>query len=269
MIYGNTDQYEGSWKNDLRSGKGRMTWASEQPYGGWRYEGEWREDLPDGHGNLIIDLEGSRYEGCWVGGTRNGLGIETITGMQHNYPAPWLSTITILNDTTSLKTILITQLSGNTYRGEFRQNERSGSGKYTTTDGTTYIGQFQSGVLSDLNATIIYTNGDVFKGEVGEGVPCGEGVTDFANKDVYEGEYKNGSRWGSGVMTYANNDIYEGMWVNDIITGHGSMTYCSGGTYEGSFRNNQKHGRGTWTEEGLKYSVVFKENQLIEKTKSS
>ncbi|KAJ9440202.1 Phosphatidylinositol 4-phosphate 5-kinase 2 [Diplonema papillatum] len=237
MAYSNGDIYEGSWADDMRHGKGRMTWhtAAPPPVSGWRYEGDWRDDKPNGHGVLLVDLEGNKYEGCWVHGRRSGLGVE----VQAEY----------------------------TYEGAFRDNARDGQGKLTAKDGTVYKGIFENGQLHDPAARIVFGNGDVYTGEVSAGEIEGEGVIEYANGDRYEGEMKCNMRSGSGILTWADGSRYEGMWRDDKMQGHGLRVYKGTAAYEGTFRDNEKHGRGTWLEfgSGNRYNVTFDKNEVKEK----
>ena len=214
MQHSNGDQFEGSWKDDKRHGKGRMTWQDQapDPIGGWRYDGEWRGDLPDGHGVLLMDLNGSKYEGSWVKGRRSGLGIQIQDGC--------------------------------TYTGEWCDNLMNGRGKLAKADSSLFNGHFKDGALHDSNAKIVFSNGDVYCGDVQHGVLCGEGVLSCKNGDSYEGEFSEDTRCGSGMLAFANGDLYEGRWQADKMHGHGVLTYHGNGCYEGSFKENKKHGRG-------------------------
>ena len=48
MTYANGDKFEGQWKDDLRNGYGRLTFAKAGDF----YEGEWQNDTMHGRGVL-------------------------------------------------------------------------------------------------------------------------------------------------------------------------------------------------------------------------
>ena len=47
----------------------------------------------------------------------------------------------------------------------------------------------------------------------------GEGKYTSADGDVYEGELKNGMAHGEGKMTFADGSVYEGNWKDDKPNG--------------------------------------------------
>lgn len=77
---------------------------------------------------------------------------------------------------------------------------------------------------------------------------------EFDNGDIYEGEMVNGLRHGKGKYTWANGDFYEGEWAKGWRCGFGiyksysknekdGSTYTSY-TYEGEWKDSKKHGQG-------------------------
>jgi hypothetical protein len=105
-------------------------------------------------------------------------------------------------------------------------------------------------------------NGDVYEGELKDGLYNGQGTMTYANGDVYEGEWKNGERNGHGKMTYANGDIYEGELKDGILNGQGTYTFADGRVYTGEFERNMRHGQGimTWTD-GQVYMGELKDDK--------
>ncbi len=85
---------------------------------------------------------------------------------------------------------------GTKYKGEFRDNEITGTGRYDWPDHSYYEGQVVNGLRHGKG---VYTNSK-------------EGV-------VYEGEWKNGLRHGKGVLKYRNGSVYEGDWERGMKWG--------------------------------------------------
>ena len=91
------------------------------------------------------------------------------------------------------------------YEGEFKNNEISGHGSFTYSDGTRYIGEW---AYNKQN---------------------GEGIFAFATGDRYVGSFKDGSRNGQGTFTYVNGNKHVGEWLNDKQNGQG-IFYGANGT---------------------------------------
>ena len=64
----------------------------------------------------------------------------------------------------------------------------------------------------DKNGTISIEleNGDVFSGELIDGIPNRSGEYISISGWSYDGEYKNGYRNGEGVLTFSDGSRYEG-----------------------------------------------------------
>ena len=84
-----------------------------------------------------------------------------------------------------------------------------------------------------------------FPGHFLDGLPNLK-VKDLDNGDLYVGQMENGMFNGKGVMTYINRAKYEGDFVDDKKEGYGTLTQPNGNSYEGNFLNNKKHGTGSW-----------------------
>lgn len=61
------NKYEGNWKQNKRSGKGKQIYAN-----GDVYDGGWHDDLKHGKG-ILYDKYGVKYEGEWITSIRHGL----------------------------------------------------------------------------------------------------------------------------------------------------------------------------------------------------
>ena len=54
----------------------------------------------------------------------------------------------------------------------------------------------------------------------------GEDVIRYENGDIYKGQIKNGIREGLGICYFSNKDKYEGMWKNDKMESVGEYKFA-------------------------------------------
>tara|TARA_B100000242_G_scaffold275552_1_gene230710 strand:+ start:275 stop:958 length:684 start_codon:yes stop_codon:yes gene_type:complete len=78
--------------------------------------------------------------------------------------------------------------SGTTYEGYFKDDEKHGYGKLTSSDGSIFEGNFK------------------------DDVKHGYGKMTWADDATYEGNYKDNVKHGYGKMTWADGATYEGNW---------------------------------------------------------
>lgn len=71
MDYANGDMYEGNWKNDKRSGNGKMSFNNHKMYS--NYDGIWKNDTMV-HGEMVF-IDGSDYIGQFKNGKMHGKGM--------------------------------------------------------------------------------------------------------------------------------------------------------------------------------------------------
>lgn len=83
----------------------------------------------------------------------------------------------------------------------------------------------------DDEGEVQFSNGDVYRGDLSQGVCQGLGEIWYKNGDYYEGAFENGKRHGKGAHQFhKSGDLYWGDWQDDQITGFGRMRYKAGGT---------------------------------------
>ena len=63
---GNSDRYDGEYRNDKKWGEGTFVWAS-----GNVYKGQYEADMRSGYGEMHW-VNGSYYKGNWKNGIQNG-----------------------------------------------------------------------------------------------------------------------------------------------------------------------------------------------------
>lgn len=102
--------YEGQFTNNLRTGKGKITYLKT----GNRYEGDLINGIPEGKGTMHYQGIGE-YTGNFTDGKPNGKG-----------------------------TLIF--IIGDTYEGEWKDGKMHGVGKYTFKSGKTYEGIWEDGV---------------------------------------------------------------------------------------------------------------------------
>ena len=95
-------------------------------------------------------------------------------------------------------------------------------------------------------SVITYPNGDVYEGELRDGLRCGRGRMIYASGDVYVGMWKDDLRDGAGTTTYAGGDVYQGEYRADKRHGRGKYIFTNGNVYEGDYCDNKRQGFGVF-----------------------
>lgn len=109
-----------------------------------------------------------------------------------------------------------------TYRGEWKNNDKHGIGKQT------------------------YFNIGEYNGYWENGHRHGEGVMIYKNEDIYSGQWKQGQKDGQGTYVFKETGMkYVGNFKNGQLI-KGRWLYPNGSYFEGNFDNNQPKGKGTW-----------------------
>lgn len=149
--------YVGNYKNDLKSGQGKL-WSTKKLK--WVFEGQWGNDKKNGLGTLLRD-EGT-YVGNWIDDRMDGKGKMS-----------WLN--------------------GDEYEGDYKQDYRSGIGMMKYRNGDWYKGEFRNGVL---NGKGLYTwkNGEKYDGGFTGGIMDGHGRIEYSGINcVGQGVFQSGS----------------------------------------------------------------------------
>ena len=177
--------YEGYFRNDKMSGKGRMINAE-----GDYYEGEFLNDKANNIGSYV-SADGVVYNGGWKEDLQHGYGEEVY-------------------------------LDGSMYSGNFEYGKKNGKGKFSWIDGSYYEGQF-SGNNIEGKGTYQFMDNRVYKGEWKDNKMDGIGVFLWEDNKKYIGEYKNDKKDGFGIFIWPDGRRYEGGWHNGKQHGYGSM----------------------------------------------
>ena len=195
------DKYEGEFIKGKRNGLGSYYYNN-----GTKFEGEWKNSRKNGKGIFYLDEE-NKYEGYWEENRR----------ILDNYieDKEYIKKKEIIGD----KQIKIEYIDGDIYQGEYNPKSKiiEGKGKYIFNNGDFYEGNFENNLFSgegnyffDGNniigifkngkpngkCEIIYSNGNILKGELKDGKK--EGIFSFYNKsknkeerEMYKNDYKD------------------------------------------------------------------------------
>jgi len=101
----------------------------------------------------------------------------------------------------------------------------------------------------------------VYKGDVENGKPNGQGTHTTPEGYKYEGEWKDGEMNGQGTYTYPDGRKYEGHWKDSKLYGQGIYIGFCGEKYEGEWKNGIYHGQGIYTfSDGIKWIGEWRED---------
>jgi len=102
----------------------------------------------------------------------------------------------------------------------------------------------------------------VYKGDVKNGVPNGQGTLTFPDGSTFIGEYKDGLPNGQGTTNYTFGEKYVGEWKDGMKHGQGKVISPDGDKWVGEFKEGDYHGLGTYTwSDGRKYVGEFKDGK--------
>ncbi|KAA8537330.1 hypothetical protein F0562_026983 [Nyssa sinensis] len=90
----------------------------------------------------------------------------------------------------------------------------------------------------------MFSNGDVYTGQLTDDLPHGQGKYLWADGCMYVGEWLRGKTMGKGRFSWPSGATYEGQFKTGFMDGDGTYTGSSG-TYKGAWVMNLKHGKGT------------------------
>ena len=188
----NTLMYTGNLKNGGFDGECEITFKDGSTYKGDISGGEF-----DGTG-IFTSAEGWYCNGTFSQGSMTSGTIYYDNG----------KTVTFKEDAASLAST-----EGWTYNGAFGKQGQYSSGTFIFTDGSTYKGDFLSG-LADGNG--VYTGKDgtkIYEGEFKAGLFDGNGTYYNADGWKYTGEFKAGAFNGNGSLVQ-NGKTVTGIWTD-------------------------------------------------------
>jgi len=215
------EMYEGSWKDNEMSGKGKFTYTTGV------YEGQFADSKRNGQGSFTWE-DGSTYVGNWISDKLNGEG--TLTQGQ------------------------------TVYKGTFADNKlKEGSITFTTEIGSYKLSAVEGALTDQIEIT--YANGITYKGGFTNNTISGTGTMTYPNIGKYEGNFSDGKRSGQGTFTWNDGVSYVGAWSNDLMHGEGQYNISSTIYLKGSFDNGTLNGTYTYHNEKGNYKTTWVNNK--------
>ncbi|CAI8606730.1 unnamed protein product [Vicia faba] len=105
----------------------------------------------------------------------------------------------------------------------------------------------------------VYSNGDVYEGEMKGGKCSGSGVYYYSMSGRYEGDWVDGKYDGFGVETWSKGSRYKGQYRDGFRHGFGVYRFYTGDVYAGEWLNGHSHGSGVHTcDDGSRFVGQFK-----------
>ncbi|MCY3883320.1 MAG: hypothetical protein OXG24_00200 [Gammaproteobacteria bacterium] len=110
---------------------------------------------------------------------------------------------------------------------------------------------------------VVDDDGNVYEGELRDGIKHGEGTMEWVDGRTYEGDFREGKVHGSGTMSIPNGEVYTGTFDSEVRHGYGKLVLRNGDVYEGSFVSGEMSGKGSLQEEisGNFYQGMFLEGK--------
>lgn len=148
------------------------------------------------------------------------------------------------------------------FEGHWEDYKLNGFGKVTTERGDVYVGDVVDGVFEG-NGLIIYSKGQKYEGQFKNGKRDGLGKNTWPNGDIFEGEFKEGKINGKGKFYYKNGDYFEGLYSNDKKQGQGIYVYSDGNSDEGNWEDNKLQGLVIRRFRDRVITAAFKDGKLL------
>ncbi|XP_046991534.1 MORN repeat-containing protein 3-like [Schistocerca americana] len=127
----------------------------------------------------------------------------------------------------------IFNISGNTYKGEWKNNKRHAMGNVASSL-FTFFDRVPVLIYIQTPPHLIFRSAE------------GQGISYYADGSYYDGAWLDNKRHGRGRMWFADGTFYEGEWKNDQFHGLGLYAYANGNRYEGEWKCGLKNGCGRY-----------------------
>lgn len=170
LLYSDGSYYEGEWVDGVRWGEGECRWPN-----GTIYKGQWKNGIADGYGTRKVG--NAQYEGQWKEGKRHGHGT-------------------------------LIYANGDKHEGEWVNGHPCGFGTYTYSDGAVKTGIFQNDLLWSGSGTVRYDSGEVYIGQIENGLFHGNGLLIQSDGSQIHGMFEEGLPHGKVVYTDSEGQQY-------------------------------------------------------------
>ena len=239
--FSNGDVYDGDWSNDTFKKKGYGTYTNNS---GRQYRGTWKDGRLNGGGRFVDIYEGDTIFGEYKNGNRNGYCYkrmkrgERVMGMVEDNLSNGFDIVDSPDGTVRYRYMKRGQIYGpaivikpdNTvccmvYDWK-SQIVSSNAHKKQDVKQTYYdLGDPDLSVIRTKQrdtkfGEIIWSNGDIYVGDLRNGVPHGFGYYVWSDKNAYIGFFANGSREGQGAkIEFDKGNCMYGLWHDNEILG--------------------------------------------------
>lgn len=226
----------------------------------------------DEKGVYLYD-DGSRYEGGFSGGIRNGSGIM-------HYPDGSLFSGQWKEGRRSGMGLSLLA-DGAEFEGPFSDDRPSGTGLFTFSDGRVVRAHYAAGKLVRAEPVpfektrdgmrfgpVLAQGGSYtgwYRGRRAEGfIPHGRGRIKWNDGCAYSGQWVEGKMHGRGIMTWEDGSSYAGQWESGRRSGWGLYTWKSGSRYMGRWKDNRKDGPGAaFYADGTMQKGLFRDDRFL------
>ncbi|CAK9013887.1 unnamed protein product [Durusdinium trenchii] len=140
----------------------------------------------------------------------------------------------------------VTYPNRSTYEGQFNNSMRHGQGVLTLSDGTRYVAQWKNDERHGEGKEFC-PDGTTFEGHYVAGMRHGYGVMKWPEGSKYSGMFERGRANGQGELLRTDGSVYKGQFCEDCMSGEGRMRWRDGVEYIGQFVANKREGYGTMT----------------------
>ncbi|KAF0756907.1 radial spoke head 10 B-like, partial [Aphis craccivora] len=131
-------------------------------------------------------------------------------------------------------------------------NETKNMNRVTYKSGNLFEGQLSSDWIPHNTGRLCLDGGDIYEGQLNDGIPEGRGVIKWLDGSWYRGEFLKGLRHGRGLHVSCEDGRrwYSGEWANGKRNGRGETSCCVGQpdgalNYSGDWVDGRPHGSGT------------------------
>lgn len=204
--------------------------------------------VPHGAHALLVEPNGTRYEGSFDHGLRVGPGLVTLaSGISYEGTFSYPGGQTEGEGRLRVPADQQQNLGFVSYAGQFKEGRREGVGQVQLPDGAMYKGEFRGnqrhGHGRQIEGSGVEYDGPWETDEIGNGTVS----IVYASGHCYSGSARGGYRHGPGILLEPNGDhwalLYEGEWRKDRMHGEGTL-FCPDGVYTGQFVWGDREGKG-------------------------